>query len=643
MEAVPQITYTVFDGTSNVTSTLDITVTSVNDAPINTVPSAQTTDEDTAIAIAGISTTDADKNINNTVISVDNGILNVTASGSAIVSNNGTGSVTISGSEADINATLATINYTPNNQFNGVDTLTILTTDTGAPILTDSDTVTINVTSINDAPINTVPLSLTTSEETALPISSISATDADDDLASTELTVSNGTLSAIPVGGAVITSSGTGNLKISGTEADINATLLSLNYNPNTNFVGTDNLTVVSTDSAGTPLSDTDIIPINVTNVNDVPENTVPGTQTIIEDTATVITGISATDVDGNLTQTVISVNEGIINVTGTASAISGNGTDTITITGTEAEINTILATLGYTPNQDFIGSDTLSIISTDADNETSTTDIVALTVTNENDAPINTVPGTQTITEDIKTAITGISTTDVDGNLAQTVVSANNGIINVTGTASAISGNGTNTVTITGTEAEINAILATLEYTSDLNFSGQDTLTIVSTDNDGTPLSDSDDILIDITNVNDAPVADNESVITDEDTPITVDVLDGDTDPDNDTLTITEINGTAISEGQTVNVVGGAVTLTNGELVVLPNLNNTNDVTFNYTVSDGTLEDTGSVNVEITAFNDGPIADDDTASTNEDETVTVDVLDGDSDPEGDTYNNHSC
>ena len=77
--------------------------------------------------------------------------------------------------------------------------------------------------------------------------------------------------------------------------------------------------------------------------------------------------------------------------------------------------------------------------------------------------------------------------------------------------------------------------------------------LTIVSSDSDGTPLSDTDTVAITVTPVNDPPVADNETATTNEDTAITVDVLVGDTDTENDPLTITQVNGTAIAEAKTV------------------------------------------------------------------------------------------
>ena len=69
---------------------------------------------------------------------------------------------------------------------------------------------------------------------------------------------------------------GTSTLTISGTETDINATLASLSYQGTLNYTGPDTLTTLSTDSAGTPLSDSDVTALTVTAVNDAPVNTMP-------------------------------------------------------------------------------------------------------------------------------------------------------------------------------------------------------------------------------------------------------------------------------------------------------------------------------------------------------------------------------
>ena len=70
-----------------------------------------------------------------------------------------------------------------------------------------------------------------------------------------------------------------------------------------------------------------------------------------------------------------------------------------VTITGTAAEINAALAGLTYTGNLNFNGSDTLTV--TTGDGTAQDIDTVAITVNPVNDAPVNTVPGAQSVNED--------------------------------------------------------------------------------------------------------------------------------------------------------------------------------------------------------------------------------------------------
>jgi hypothetical protein len=80
-------------------------------------------------------------------LTVLNGTLNVTPQGGATISAGaiGTGTLTIAGSQADINATLATLVYQGNLNFNGADTLTIMSMNMPAPG-NDTDVVPITVT-----------------------------------------------------------------------------------------------------------------------------------------------------------------------------------------------------------------------------------------------------------------------------------------------------------------------------------------------------------------------------------------------------------------------------------------------------------------------------------------------------------------
>ncbi|MEL7497637.1 MAG: LamG-like jellyroll fold domain-containing protein [Planctomycetota bacterium] len=143
------------DGAVPINGSFSLTVTNVNDAPVNTVPGAQSVNEDTPLAISGISVADDDNNLSTVRLSVINGTLSVTLNGAASISAgaNGTNDLTLSGSLVDINATLASLTYQGNANFNGSDTLTVLSTDSSAS--TDSDTVGITVVAVNDAPVLT--------------------------------------------------------------------------------------------------------------------------------------------------------------------------------------------------------------------------------------------------------------------------------------------------------------------------------------------------------------------------------------------------------------------------------------------------------------------------------------------------------
>ena len=140
--------------------------------------------------------------------------------------------------------------------------------------------------------------------------------------------------------------------------------------------------------------------------------------------------------------------------------------------------------------------------------------------------------------------------------------------------------------------------------------------------------LTDTGTVTVTIGSVNDAPFAADDTASTDEDTAVTINVLANDSDPELDTLSVTEVStpghGTAVLNGD------NTVTYT-------PVLDYVGSDSFTYTVSDGLLTDTGTVTVTIGSVNDGPVAVDDSASTDEDTAVTVDVLVNDSDPESDS------
>ena len=618
------LTVTSSDGTLTDVDTVALTVTPVNDAPVNTVPGPQTVAEDTALAIGGVSVTDVDGNLSTVQLGVANGTVTVSLVGGATISAgaNGTGTLTLAGTAAQINAALGTLAYQGNLNFNGSDVLTVTSSD---GTLTDVDTVALTVTPVNDAPVNTVPGPQTVAEDTALAIGGVSVTDVDGNLSTVQLGVANGTVTVSLVGGATISAgaNGTGTLTLAGTAAQINAALGTLAYQGNLNFNGSDVLTVTSSDGT---LTDVDTVALTVTPVNDAPVNTVPGPQTVAEDTALAIGGVSVTDVDGNLSTVQLGVANGTVTVSlvgGATISAGANGTGTLTLAGTAAQINAALGTLAYQGNLNFNGSDVLTV--TSSDGTLTDVDTVALTVTPVNDAPVNTVPGPQTVAEDTALAIGGVSVTDVDGNLSTVQLGVANGTVTVSlvgGATISAGANGTGTLTLAGTAAQINAALGTLAYQGNLNFNGSDVLTVTSSD--GT-LTDVDTVALTVTPVNDAPVNTVPGPQTvAEDTALAiggVSVTDVDGNLStvqlgvaNGTVTVSLVGGATISAGAngtgTLTLAGTAAQINAalGTLAYQGNLNFNGSDVLTVTSSDGTLTDVDTVALTVTPVNDAPV-----------------------------------
>lgn len=491
-------------------------------APVNTVPSAQTVSEDTALSFTAqngtalISVADVDSDLASVVLSVNNGTLSVTA-GSATVTNNNSSSVTISGTQTAINSALATLAYQANANWNGTDTLTILSTDGGGR--TDSDTVSITVNAVNDAPTNTAPSSVNANQNTSFTFSGtekILVADVDNSNLTVELTVANGILSATQNGGlATITGSSTKTLTIAGSTGDINKALETLSYKGDLTFSGSDTLTIKTSDgSSGQGGTTTSTVTINVAAQATGPVNTVPGAQTVAEDTVLAFTNqktISVADADGDLASVVLSVNHGTLSVTVGSATVTNNSSSSVTISGTQAAINASLATLTYQASSNYNGSDTLTILSTDGGARTDS-DTVSITVSPVNDKPTNSAPAAVNAREDVDFAFTDgslISVADPDTADTITVVLAvTKGTLKATQNSGSagITGFNTATLTLTGSVAAINLALQTLVYKGNTNYVGSDTLTITSSDGSGGQGTKTDvSITVESTNV--APV----------------------------------------------------------------------------------------------------------------------------------------
>ena len=124
-------------------------------------------------------------------------------------------------------------------------------------------------------------------------------------------------------------------------------------------------------------------------------------------------------------------------------------------------------------------------------------------------------------------------------------------------------------------------------------------------------------------------PVANPDTAETPEDTPVVIDVLGNDTDPNGDPLAI---DGTPTADHGTVTVNP------DGTLTYTPdgNYHGPDTITYVVTDPDGNTA-TSTVTVNVTPVNDAPDANDDTAATTVNVPVVIPVLANDTDVDGDT------
>ncbi|MDP2413903.1 Ig-like domain-containing protein, partial [Daejeonella sp.] len=182
-----------------------------------------------------------------------------------------------------------------------------------------------------------------------------------------------------------------------------------------------------------------------------------------------------------------------------------------------------------------------------------------------------------------------------------------------------------------------------TLTYTPAANVAGNATVTVILTDNGGTS-NGGDDTFATQTftiTVNDAPVAVADAATTAEDTPVTFSVTGNDTDVDG-TIDVTSVDLDPVTAGvQATFTVSGQGTYTasnTGTVTFTPVLNYNGTATpVNYVVKDnsGSLSNSTTITVTVTAVNDAPVAVADAATTAEDTPVTFSVTGNDTDVDG--------
>ncbi|OKH40726.1 hypothetical protein NIES2101_34895 [Calothrix sp. HK-06] len=408
-----------------------------------------------------------------------------------------------------------------------------VSTNGGATAFSNTtDTASLQVQAVNDAPVNTVPVSTQTSrigfnEDTDFAFkddNAIRVADIDAGNGAIDVTVSatSGTLFLLD---SIIIPNPTNTISISGTLTSINATLDKLVYKPIKDYNGAVNIRVFTTDrgnTGGIARSDEDTIYLNVLPVNDAPTFTKGSNDTIDEDfgirTVTWATNISkgaSNESNQTVAFTVITSPEDS-QLFQSIPTIDANGI------------------LRYTPKANMSGTANLTVFLTDSENAESKRESFSITVNPVNDPPVNLIPSQiQTVLEDSVLTFSNarnntITITDIDAGtgIIQVKVEAPNGILEVATTTDLnIRNNKTGSVTLTGTLEKINAGLDGLQFTPNKDFNGRTLVKITTNDQGNTgkgpAYTISNDINIDVIAVNDAPrFTKGDNQIVKEDTP---------------------------------------------------------------------------------------------------------------------------
>ncbi|HEY5720982.1 MAG TPA: Ig-like domain-containing protein [Allosphingosinicella sp.] len=662
-------TYTVSDGSLSDTGTLTVNVSGNNDAPVAN-PDAASTGEN-SIVVVNVIANDTD---------VDNGATLTVIAASAP---SGQGSASIVGNQ---------VQFDPGTDFDYLDTgesaqVVVSYTIEDEHGATSSSTITITVNGANDAPVANDDTASTT--EDASVSGNVLANDTDVDVE--PLTVANpgtyvgangtlvlnsdGSYTYTPNAGAQALDDGetAGDVfsytASDGTASDT-ATLTVTVNGANDAPVANDDTASTSEDSSvsGNVLAndtDVDVEPLTVTTPGTYVGSY--GTLAIAADGSYTYTpsaavqgldvGETAQDVfaytasDGtasdsaNLTVTVTGLNDAPVANDDTASttedaSVSGNvlanDTDvdveplTVANPGTYVGANGTLVlnadgSYTYTPNagaQALDDGETAGDVFsyTASDGTASDTATLTVTVNGANDAPV----------ANDDTAITNEDSGGVSGNVLTNDTDIDGETLTVAAPGTYVGTYGTLTIAANGSYTYTPGAGA---QGLDVGETAQDVFTYNATD--GTT-SDSATLTVTVTGLNDAPVANDDTNSTDENTPISGNVLTNDTDVDGETLTVVNAATFIGAYGTLVLASNGSYTYTPGAAAqALLNGQTANDV-FTYIASDGTVSDTATLTITVNGLSGVPNAVDDTATTNEDSAVSGNVLTNDTDAEND-------
>ena len=350
-------------------------------------------------------------------------------------------------------------------------------------------------------------------------------------------------------------------------------------YTPSSNYYGTDSFTYEACDATG---CDTATVTIDVAQINDgliANDDAYEGLQngTIINDVS-----INDIDIDGETLIYDVVTNP-------------SNGTLTLNEDGT----------FTYVPNTGFSGTDFFQYVVCDPG--VCDTALVVITIIDLNTQPTAADDSFTVNEDDILNGDVSNNDNDADGDI---LVFSPFGTIDTEHGTVILNDDGTFT------------------YTPDPDFNGTDTFTYTACDDNGNCVTAT--VTITVVPVNDAPIAIDDVYTTNENVALDMNVAENDVDFDNTTWTYTIIS--APSSGSLTPLA------TAGQYTYQPNIDFSGNDSFVYEVNDGN-GGTDQATVYITVIAGPDItAENDQYTVNEDETLTADVSENDTNTDGFTY-----
>ena len=595
-------------------------ITAVNDAPAATnLTQTLTLAEDAAsvkLFTTGPSISDIDsENVTATLA------LSSTAAGVLVGAGTGVSGVhKITGTPAALSSALAGVMFVSVQDFNGTASVTVAISDgaNGPQGSNPSGTVSITVTSVNDAPIANADTLLTIAEDAGIQSVAFTALTGND---------AKGPVTATDESTQILTLTGV-SAAIGGSVAIVSA---HVQFTPTANYNGPAGFDYTiqdnGTDNGGAnPLSGTGHASFSITAVNDAPVATDDALSSVAEDSGQ--RTISFANLLGNDSTGPANESGQTLTISNVGNAVGG----TVSISGSNVL---------FTPTANSNGA--ASFDYTVQDNGTTNgsanfkTDLgsASFTVTDVNDAPVATDDSLSSVAEDSGERTISFSTLLANDSTGPANESGQT--LTISNVGNAVGG----TVSISGSN---------VLFTPTANFNGAASFDYTVQDNGTTNggadfKTDVGTVAFGMTAVNDAPVATDDvlSSVAEDSGQRTISFA---------SLVSNDSQGPANESGQTLtitnvgNAVGGTVLISGSNVVFTPTANFNGAASFDYTVqdngaTDGSADaktDVGSVSFAVTAVNDAPVAQNGLASGDEDTIISGSLIASDVDGDFATF-----